>query len=63
MKVSELIAALSSPKVNPEAEVLVWVGDERHALHPDLPVDMWDDKGRWLDLNVVTTEGEKNEAK
>jgi len=51
MRVQELITLLSAPGINLDAEVLVWLGDERYALNPALPVDQWSPK--FLDLNVI----------
>lgn len=51
MRVRDLITLLSAPGINPDAEVLVWFGDQRCALNPALPVDQWNPK--FLDLNVI----------
>ena len=59
MKVQDLIALLSDPRINPDAEVLVWFRDERCALNPELPVDQWNPK--FLDLNVIAPS-DKQEA-
>lgn len=60
MKVQELIALLSAPGINPDAEVLVWFGDERCVLHPDLPVDQW--SAKFLDLNVIAPSAKQEAA-
>ena len=59
MKVQDLIALLSDPRINPDAEVLVWFDHERCVLDPELPVDQWNPK--FLDLNVIAPS-DKQEA-
>ena len=61
MKVQDLIALLSDPRINPDAEVLVWFDHERCVLDPELPVDQWN-FGKYLDLNVIAPSAKQEAA-